>query len=83
MLVVKVMDQAAKNGHLEVIKWLHMNRTEGCTGQAILQAASNGPMVTYESNGRLYYRCDGSGYQKWSFRTSQMVTYKSSRKVVP
>ncbi len=25
------MDQAAQEGHLEVIKWLHMNRTEGCS----------------------------------------------------
>lgn len=25
------MDLAAANGHLEVVKWLHDTRTEGCT----------------------------------------------------
>lgn len=25
------MDLAAANGHLDVVKWLHENRTEGCT----------------------------------------------------
>lgn len=25
------MDLAAANGHLEVVKWLHENRKEGCT----------------------------------------------------
>ena len=25
------MDWAAYNSHLEVIEWLHNNRTEGCT----------------------------------------------------
>lgn len=27
----KAMDLAAANGHLDVVKWLHENRTEGCT----------------------------------------------------
>ncbi len=27
----QAMDLAAANGHLEVVKWLHENRTEGCT----------------------------------------------------
>ena len=26
---------AAENGHLEVVQWLHHNRTEGCTTEAI------------------------------------------------
>ena len=37
-----VMDLAAMNGHLEVVKWLHHNRTEGCTKCAMHYAARNG-----------------------------------------
>lgn len=29
------MDEAAKNDHLEIVKWLHENRTEGCTTKAM------------------------------------------------
>ena len=36
------MNLAARNGHLEVVKWLHQNRTEGCTTDAMDHAASNG-----------------------------------------
>ena len=36
------MDLAAKNGHLEVIKWLHHYRTEGCSYRAMNWAANNG-----------------------------------------
>ena len=36
------MDRAAKNGHLEVIKWLHHNCTECCTESAMNNAAENG-----------------------------------------
>ena len=36
------MDYAAKNGHLEVVKCLHENRTEGCTKDAMDWAAKNG-----------------------------------------
>lgn len=35
------MDNAAANGHLEIIKYLHENRYEGCTTAAIDNAASN------------------------------------------
>lgn len=35
----RAMDGAAGNGHLEVIQWLHENRNEGCTGDAIFYAA--------------------------------------------
>ena len=30
-LTSQAMDLAAANGHLDVVKWLHENRTEGCT----------------------------------------------------
>lgn len=36
------MDEAAANGYLNVVQWLHANRTEGCTTKAIQYAARNG-----------------------------------------
>jgi len=36
------MDWAAKNDHLNVVIWLHENRTEGCTKYAMDWAAKNG-----------------------------------------
>lgn len=38
----QVMDWAAGNGHLEVVKWLHENRSEGCTTWAMDWAAERG-----------------------------------------
>ncbi|KAF0689459.1 Aste57867_19094 [Aphanomyces stellatus] len=38
------MDLAAAHGHLEVLQWLHVHRTEGCTTQAFDKAATNGHM---------------------------------------
>ena len=39
---INAMNFAAKNGHLEVVEWLHLNRKEGCTVYAMDQAAENG-----------------------------------------
>ena len=36
------MDYAAQNGHLHVVQWLHLNRTEGCHTWAMNLAAMNG-----------------------------------------
>jgi hypothetical protein len=36
------MDRAAKNGHIDVLKWLHENRHEGCSHLAIVYAAERG-----------------------------------------
>ncbi|GMF14438.1 unnamed protein product [Phytophthora fragariaefolia] len=36
------MDDAAANGHLDVVKWLHAHRPEGCTTNAMDCAAANG-----------------------------------------
>lgn len=36
------MNRAAAHGHLEVVKWLHANRDEGCTTAAMDGAAANG-----------------------------------------
>ena len=35
------MDFAAMKGHLEIVKWLHLNRTEGCSGGAMVQASAH------------------------------------------
>jgi len=42
------MDSAARNGHLEVVKFLHENRTEGCSFAAMDLAAENGHMEVVE-----------------------------------
>ena len=39
------MDDAARNGHLEIIKWLHENRTDGCTKSANAQGCMLPGMV--------------------------------------
>ncbi|OWZ05794.1 hypothetical protein PHMEG_00022045 [Phytophthora megakarya] len=36
------MDQAECGGHLEMVQWLHANRSEGCTEKAMDEAASRG-----------------------------------------
>lgn len=38
------MDGAARNKHLDVVKWLHANRSEGCTTLAMDRAALNGDL---------------------------------------
>ena len=38
----KAMDWAAQEGHLQVVKWLHENRSEGCTSDAMDGAAQEG-----------------------------------------
>ncbi|KAF0683660.1 Aste57867_24305 [Aphanomyces stellatus] len=37
-----LMDGAAANGHLDVVQWLHANRTEGYTYKAVVSAATFG-----------------------------------------
>ena len=39
---IHTFDDLAKQGNLDGIKWLHKNRTEGCTKYAMDWAASNG-----------------------------------------
>ncbi|KAG3058558.1 hypothetical protein PC121_g14339 [Phytophthora cactorum] len=36
------MNGAAGNGHLEIVKWLHRTRDEGCSSRALRLAANNG-----------------------------------------
>lgn len=42
LLNTNSMDWAAKNGHLDIVKWLHENSTEGCTKRAMDMAAEEG-----------------------------------------
>lgn len=35
------MDRVASNGHLDVVKWLHANHSEGCTSEAMRAAVYN------------------------------------------
>ncbi|MHB1952549.1 MAG: ankyrin repeat domain-containing protein [Sulfobacillus sp.] len=48
-LTMFAMDLAAKNGHLDVVAFLHHNQTEGCTEFAMDLAAMNGhlPVVAF------------------------------------
>ncbi|KAJ3319096.1 hypothetical protein HDU76_000652 [Blyttiomyces sp. JEL0837] len=41
-IFTNAMDRAAELGKLDIVKWLHENRTEGCTTDAMDLAASNG-----------------------------------------
>lgn len=36
------MDLAAESGHLDIVEWLHRNRTEGCTEHALYNAVACG-----------------------------------------
>ncbi|CAK4745422.1 unnamed protein product, partial [Aphanomyces euteiches] len=44
----RAMDRAARSGHLEMIHWLHANRSEGCTVYAMDIAASRGDLRMLE-----------------------------------
>ncbi|KAL2912478.1 hypothetical protein HK105_208050 [Polyrhizophydium stewartii] len=44
----EAMDWAANKGHFNVVKWLHANRSEGCTTDAMDWAASNGHLEVVE-----------------------------------
>ena len=45
---VDAMDYAAGDGRLDVVKWLHDNRTEGCSIWAMNLAAENGHLDVFE-----------------------------------
>lgn len=42
------MDEAAANGHLDVVQWLDQNRSEGCTTKAMDSAAWHGHVHVLE-----------------------------------
>jgi Ankyrin repeats (many copies) len=42
MMMLLLLFWNALLGHLEVVKWLHENRDEGCTGNAMWWAAKGG-----------------------------------------
>ncbi|TMW61218.1 hypothetical protein Poli38472_013681 [Pythium oligandrum] len=47
-LTTNAMDGAAANGHLEMVKYLHSGRKEGCTTAAMNEAAGNGHLSVVE-----------------------------------
>ncbi|KAF0694381.1 Aste57867_14750 [Aphanomyces stellatus] len=55
----RAMDFAAANGHIVVVEWLHMHRTEGCSHWALDGAARNGHLkvvhflVNHRTEGRV------------------------------
>ena len=51
----KAMDWAASKGHFKLFKWLHLNRSEGCTGGSLGFASINGflEIVKYIIENRL------------------------------
>jgi hypothetical protein len=61
------MDQAAANGHLEVVKWLYENRTEGIYGGGILLARKKGykDVVDFFYNIK-HFSPYTNWYAKWS-----------------
>ena len=42
------MDRAAEGGHLSVVEWLHANRPEGCSIEAMDRAAGQGHLSIVE-----------------------------------
>eukprot|EP00639_Heterosigma_akashiwo_P024872 CAMPEP_0194701010 /NCGR_PEP_ID=MMETSP0295-20121207/25916_1 /TAXON_ID=39354 /ORGANISM="Heterosigma akashiwo, Strain CCMP2393" /LENGTH=50 /DNA_ID=CAMNT_0039595089 /DNA_START=46 /DNA_END=195 /DNA_ORIENTATION=+ len=42
------MSIAAVNGHLDLVKWLHVNRSEGCDKKAMNGAAAKGNLSMIE-----------------------------------
>ncbi|EFA83080.1 hypothetical protein PPL_03868 [Heterostelium album PN500] len=36
------LDKASENGWIDVVQWLHQNKTQGCTNNAMTSAAANG-----------------------------------------
>ncbi len=46
----EAMDEAAKNGHLDVVTWLHEHRQEGCTGGAMDMAGRHGHLDVSEAS---------------------------------
>lgn len=67
---------AAKNGHLEIVQWLHFNRNEGCTKYSMDWAANSGHVeIVKWLNRNIDWcsECRGSGYWTWSFRSCKIA----------
>ena len=45
---ISAINNAAENGHLQVVEWLHYNRKDGCTKNAMHRAAMNGHLTMVE-----------------------------------
>ena len=64
----KAMDIAARNGHLDVVMWLHENRTEGCSDWAVDYAAKYGHLEVV----RWLYQNGYRGYRNWAVDLARM-----------
>ena len=66
----RAMDWAAMKGHLDVVKWLHFNRAEGCTEDAINWAAMNGHLDVIKwlhlNRSEVFDESDRLGSNEWS-----------------
>ena len=50
------MNLAANSGHLEVVQWLHDNRSEGCTTDAMDRAAGKGHFEVVIMRNKIIHR---------------------------
>ncbi|KAJ8531899.1 hypothetical protein ON010_g14063 [Phytophthora cinnamomi] len=74
----RVMDEAASHGHLELVKWLHSNRPEGCTPDAMDRAAAHGHLEVIQwlhlnRTYGIYQKSYGISRKGKSFGCSEMV----------
>jgi hypothetical protein len=46
LYVLYLLHLCVATGHLHVVKWLHENRKEGCTREALDTAAGNGTLLS-------------------------------------
>lgn len=57
--------RAAMNGHIEVIKWLHINKKEGCKKSTMNYAAGCGFLQIVKW---LHFNRKENGGRRWAFR---------------
>jgi len=79
------MTFAASKGHLEIVKWLHDNRSEGCKANTMNLAAENGHLNVLKWLHRIrkgsctthamdWAAANGSGGEKWALGCRKMAS---------
>ncbi|KAE9015857.1 hypothetical protein PF011_g7418 [Phytophthora fragariae] len=61
------MDKAAEDGNLEMVKWLHHNRTEGCSTFAVDLAAASGHLDVINCKFLAENRTEGGTFAAYEF----------------